>query len=66
MVNRTPSKRFMSIRIRLAAKYIRVSHLIGKGLSCHESRCRFESDLARFGIFVIKIIISNNNNNNLE
>ena len=25
-----------------------VSNLIGKGLSCHESRCRIETDLTRY------------------
>lgn len=64
MVNRTPSKRFMSVQIRLSAKnffcyiyiYIRVSFLIGKELSCQESLCRFEPDLARIYINCPKLL----------
>ena len=44
MVDHSSSKRYVPIRIRLA---VRVSNLIGKGLSCHESRYRFNSDLTR-------------------
>lgn len=64
MVNRTPSKRFMSVQIRLSAKnffllyiYIRVSFLIGKELSCQESLCRFEPDLARIYINCPKLLL---------
>ena len=50
MVDLPSSKRKVSIRIRLAVYYlliIRVSNLIGKGLSCRESRCRIVADLIR-------------------
>ena len=56
MVDRSSSKRCVPIRVRLAV-YIfymynaiyneRVSNLIGKGLSCRESRCRIVADLTR-------------------
>jgi hypothetical protein len=45
MVDHSSSKRFVPIRIRLA---VGVSSLIGRGFSCHESRCRFKSGLTRF------------------
>ena len=35
--------------------YYRVSNLIGKGLSCHESRCRIEAGLARYYGILYKI-----------
>ena len=56
MVDRSSSKRCAPIRIRLAVnlfflakkkKIKRVSNLIGKGLSCRESRYRIEADLTR-------------------
>ena len=56
MVDRSSSKRCAPIRIRLAVtlfcvnienKVNRVSNLIGKGLSCRESRCRIVADLTR-------------------
>ena len=52
MVDRSSSKRCAPIRIRLAVYIIylilRVNNLIGKGLSCRESRCRIVADLTRF------------------
>ena len=45
MVDRSSSKRCVSIRFRLAV--YRVSNLIGKVLSCREGRCGFESRLTR-------------------
>ena len=63
MVDRSSSKRCVSIRFRLAVyliKYIvyiiyndmyiiyRVSNLIGKGLPCRGSRCRIVAGLIRF------------------
>ena len=35
----------------------RVSNLIGKGLSCHESRCRIEAGLTRY--LTVTLIIDN-------
>ena len=45
-VDHSSSKRFVPIRIRQAVHY-RVSNLIGKGLSCQESRCRIVAGLTR-------------------
>lgn len=49
-VDRSSSKRCVSIQIRLAVGniFLRVSNLIGKGLSCRESTCRIEAGLTRF------------------
>jgi hypothetical protein len=55
-VDRSSSKRCVSIRIRLAVYiykyfyyiiYNRVSNLIGKELPCQGSRCRIVADLTR-------------------
>ena len=54
-VDRSSSKRCVPIRIRLAVRekiIHRVNNLIGKELSCRESRCRIVADLTReFYIF---------------
>ena len=35
---------------------LRISNLIGQGLPCHGSRCRFESDLIRVLGYIVQII----------
>ena len=37
---------------------LRISNLIGKGLPCHGSRCRFESDLIRGLGYIVYILYS--------
>ena len=71
MVNTSSTTRLISIRIRLPvivytyiyfivynilSNILRVSNLIGKGFSCHETRCRIEAGLTRK--FVVYAIIS--------
>ena len=47
MVDRSSSKRCVPIRVRLAVYNYRAINLIGKELSCRESRCRIMADIAR-------------------
>lgn len=51
MVDLPSSKRCVSIRIRLVVLY-RVSNLIGKELSCRESRCRIVAGLTRYNLYI--------------
>ncbi len=66
MVDRSSSKRCALIRIQLAVflslyNKKRVSNLIGKGLSCRESRYRIVADLTRmylFTMFTVQLVFT--------
>ena len=62
MVDHSPSKRYVSIQIRLTVftvNSIRAINLIGKELSCRESRYRIVADIARSSHLLTMIIVHN-------